>query len=67
MNHGKKYFWTQKSDKIAGVGSEIPRIRIRKIRNSKVPILTYDVKRILHSLGRLLGQQADLTYAYANH
>ena len=38
MNYRKKYFRTQKSDKTAGIGSDIARIRIRQIRNSKVPI-----------------------------
>ena len=40
MNYCKKYFRTQKSDKTAGFGSDIARIRIRQIRNSKVPIPT---------------------------
>ena len=38
MNFRKKYFRTQKYDKTAGFGSDIARIRIRQIRNSKVPI-----------------------------
>ena len=37
-NYHKKYFRTQKSGKTAEFGSEIARIRIRQIRNSKVPI-----------------------------
>ena len=38
MNYCKKCFRTQKSDKTAGFGSDIGWIRIRQIRNSKVPI-----------------------------
>ena len=34
----KKYFRIQKSKKTAEFGSEFVRIRIRQIRNSKVPI-----------------------------
>ena len=44
MNYRKKYFWTQKSDETAGFGSEIARIRIRQIRNSKVPIPSYKLQ-----------------------
>ena len=43
MNYRKKYFRTQKSDKTAGFGSDTARIRIRQIRNSKVPIPTTDI------------------------
>ena len=39
-NYSKKYFLTQKSDKTARFGSEIVWIRIRQIRNSKVPIVS---------------------------
>ena len=38
MNCRKKCFRIQKSDKTARFGSEITRIRIRQIRNSKLPI-----------------------------
>ena len=46
MNYYKKYFRTQKSDKTAGFGSDIARIRIRQIRNSKVPISSHGLRAL---------------------